>query len=177
MDECPETEAFEESVRRRFPESQVTWLPEPAEVQRPEFQALVPLREYSWESYHNVVNQAGVTSVLARQLTDSLDLIGQPQTFDMFDADGKRASVTLRYGEEHRNSGHFVYIRRDLLDRFLAGQGLRMVWVTWGERQYSVSTMANRAPAFRGKGKAPWRVFQQVTTYPDLSVQKPVESI
>jgi hypothetical protein len=162
-------EAFEESVRRRFPESRVTWLTEPAEVKRPEFQALVPLREYSWESYHSVVNLAGVTSVLARQLTDSLDLKGQPQTFDMFDTDGKRASVTLRYGEEHWNSEHFVYIRRDLLDRFLEEQGLRMVWVTWGERQYSVSTMANRGPAFRGKGEAPWRVFQQVTTYLELS--------
>jgi hypothetical protein len=171
------TEAFEGVVRRRFPDAGITWLPEHAEVKRPEFQALVPLREYSWEGYHSVVNQAGVTNVLARQLTDSLDLKGQPQTFDMFDADGKRASVTWRCGDSYGNSEHFVYIRRDLLDKFLAEQGLRMVWVTWGERQYSVSTMANRAPSHRGKGEAPWRVFQQVTTYPDLSVQKPSESI
>lgn len=162
-------EAFDESVRRRYPDSRVTWLPEPAEFQRPEFQALVPLREYSWEGYHSVVNQAGVINVLARQLTDSLDLKGQPQTFDMFDADGKRASVTWQYGEPYGNSEHFVYIRRDLLDRFLAEQGLRMVWVTWGECQYSISTMANLAPAFRGTGEAPWSVFQQVTAYPELS--------
>lgn len=162
-------EAFEEVVRHRFPEAQITWLPGTPEEQRVEFQALVPLREYSWESYHSVVNEAGVTSVLARQLTDVLNLRGQPQTFDMFDPHGKRASITCRHGDDHWNSEHFVYIRRDLLDTFLAEKDLRMVWVAWGERQYSVSTMANRAPHFQGKGEAPWRVFQQVITYPELS--------
>jgi hypothetical protein len=162
-------DAFAEVVKRRFPETQITWLPEAAEEIRPKFQALVPLRQYSWESYHSVLNQAGFPNVLARQLTDHLDLKGQPQTFDMFDPNSKRASIAFRHGEDHWNSEHFLYIRRDLLDRFLAEQGLRMVWITWGERQYSVFTMAERAPSFRGKDEAPWRVFQQVTTYPELS--------
>lgn len=162
-------EGFEEIVRDRFPESQITWLQESLEEQRSEFRALIPLREYGWESYHSVVNKAGVASVVARQLTDFLELKGQPQTFDMFDAEGRRASITCQYGDDYWNRERFMFIRRDLLDRFLVEQDLKMVWVTWGERQYSVSTMANRAPYYPGKGEAPWRVFQRVITYPELS--------
>jgi hypothetical protein len=165
-------DAFEEAVKLRFPETRFTWFVEPAEVKPSEFQALVPVREYGWEGYHSIVNEAGGGTVLARQITDSLDLCGQPQTFDLFEPGGRRATMTWRHGEEEKNVERFVYIRRELLERFLAEQGMKMVWVTWGERQYSVTTMSHRASSFRGKGEAPWRVFQQVTIYPELSVQR-----
>lgn len=70
----------------------------------------------------------------ARQIADGLGLANRPQTYDLFDAEGRRASLTGRHGGEFSNMQEFVFIRKDLLDRYLAESGQRLAWVTYGER-------------------------------------------
>src|SRR5439155_18467668 len=100
--------------------SQETELPVPSDAgQSLRFAALVPVREYAWESYHSVVNEGGGARVLARQLADALSLCSQPQTFDLFDTEGCRATLTWRH-QQDSNTERFIYMRRDLVDKLLA---------------------------------------------------------
>jgi hypothetical protein len=69
-----------------------------------------------------------------RQIADNLNLKNRPQTYDLFDADGRRASLTGRHGGEFSNMQEFVFIRKDLLDHYLAESGQRLAWVIYGER-------------------------------------------
>lgn len=169
-------EAFEKAIKECNPDGRVIWAGKNLDQQQldeqqgPKFYALVPLREYSWESYHSALNEAGGAEVLAKQVAEALDLRSQPQTFDLFSADGMRATIAWRHDEEERNSERFLYLRRDLLKEFLKKQNRKLVWVTWGERQHSVAMMSNLSPAYRpGHGEKPWRVFQQVTPYDDFN--------
>lgn len=59
----------------------------------------------------------------------------------------------------------FLYIRKELLDRYLMNEESELVWIIWGERQYAISTMANLAPTYKPGEKKPWEVFQSVITY------------
>ncbi len=163
-------EAFETIIRRYSPDAKLIWSTNRLDQQgSSKYQALVPLREYSWELYHSALNQAGGAEVLAKQVAEAICLHSQPQTFDLFSADGSRASIAWQSGDTGRNSERFLYLRRDLLEQFLAKQNYKLVWVTWGERQHSIDMMSNLSPAYRpGRGEPPWRVFQQVITYDDF---------
>ncbi len=77
----------------------------------------------------------------ARQLTDALERVSQPQTYDLYDSFGRRASVATHF--EAEDSGvkrfqQFLFIRKDLLNRYLEETSQQLlIWVA-GERQYSV---------------------------------------
>lgn len=58
----------------------------------------------------------------------------QPETLDLVDFDGRRASATFRTEEPWR--GHLLYIRRDLAADFAGDH--RIVQVGWGEREVTV---------------------------------------
>lgn len=171
-------EAFETAVRQHRPDSEIIWTsPDVSQIltadgvqqDGPKYQAVVPLREYGWETYHSVLNQAGGGHVLARQVAEALNLHSRPQTFDLFNVDGTRASITWQHNQPEGDSERFLYLRRDLLEQFLSEKNYKLVWVAWGERQHSVAMMSNLAPAYRpGQGEPPWRVFQQVTSYDDF---------
>jgi len=136
------------------------------------YKTLIPVHEFTRHYYHTL-KSGGSCTILAKQLSEKLNLIGQPQSFDLFNRDGRRATFAIQsgYGSEATKSNrqHFLYIRKDLLDLFLTQEDLNLVWVIWGERQFSIKTMANRAPAYRGRGKKPWKVFQSVIAYDDVS--------
>ena len=127
------------------------------------FQVLVPVRVYHWESYHSIVNPPQSVTVLARQLMKSLKLCGQPQTFDLFSTDGRRASIVFEH--EQKNRQDFIYLRQDLLSEYLETNRLKLIWAIWGERQHSVSMMSMLGPSYRGEGEQPWQVFQKIVTY------------
>jgi hypothetical protein len=132
------------------------------------FRALIPVRDQSWEGYETVVAGGARAHVLARQLSDALGLKPRPQTFDLFDEDGKRASILVEHGKALKGHLRFTFIRGDLLDKYLNKEALQIVWAVWGERRHSVASMSSLAPAYSGKGEKPWRVFQQIITHEEL---------
>ncbi len=104
------------------------------------FQVLIPVRRNGWEGDHlamGTLDHRGNTP--AKGIAVHLGLCGQPQTLDFFEIDGRRASITFRYGDAFHNSQHFTYLRRDLLDRFLQETRTELVWVIWGQREYAYS--------------------------------------
>ena len=106
----------------------------------------------------------------AREITEYLCLYRQPQTFDLFEKEnGKRASITFRYGEKWGETQHFTYLRQDLLERYLAEIGGELIWVIWGEhRQLS----QNPEAPYESLPDALYEPFQKVEAYSDEKYQE-----
>ncbi len=107
------------------------------EVEKPEYQTfkmLVPVRENYWEESCSVVIPHRTVPLPPREIAEYLCLCGQPQSFDLFEKDGRRASITFRYGEKWGETQHFTYLRQDLLERYLAKIDGELIWVIWGEQ-------------------------------------------
>ena len=94
----------------------------------------IPVRRYGWESYHSELNPSPGAHVPARQIADLLGLVGRPQTFDLYDTKGRRASASFEHGGRFSNRQHFTYLRKDLLDHYLKESGQHLIWAIYGER-------------------------------------------
>ena len=143
-------------------------LPDEIEVEVSEtrnFDAQLPAMEYNWESYHSDLNQAGQVTVPAKELALYLGLVSQPQTFDLFDTDGTKASANVWYLKDFSNNHSLTYFRRDLLNRFLRENGLRMVWAIWGEREVRFRSDENTREFFSANPMEGPQVFQKIVEY------------
>jgi hypothetical protein len=73
-------------------------------------------------------------TVPSRQLCEHFGLWLRLPSWDTYDSTGNRASIATGFGDVG-NYETTVYIRRDLLDRYLADHRLSLIWVVYGERQ------------------------------------------
>ena len=129
------------------------------------FEVLVPVRKNYWEESCSVVIPARTITLPAREIAEYLCLCGQPQSFDLFEKDGRRASITFQYGEKWGEVQQFTYIRQDLLERYLAKIGGELIWVIWGERRQAFQ---NIDALYESLQDAPYEPFQEVKTYCDI---------
>ncbi len=130
---------------------------------RKTYNIFIPVVSFSWESSHSMVNPGQHAYVPAREISERLRLRSQPQTFDFYDIDNRRATITIKWGEEFHNTHKLFYIRKDLLDKYLKDHGLQLVWAIWGERQYKSKENIG-LEKFAKKHKT-YQVFQEVLTY------------
>ena len=133
---------------------------EMVDVEQPEFQTfemLVPVRENHWSDSSSAAVPGRSVAIPIRQIAETFSLHGRPQSFDLFEKDGKRASITFCYGEEWKDKQDFTYLREDLLERYLAETGSELIWVIWGERRQVIQNP-----------DAPYKYFHEVKTYHDL---------
>lgn len=87
------------------------------------------------------VAQEGSQSIptLSKKLSIEMDLIGKPQSTDLFSKNGKQATFYASFKpDEHRNSHAAFYVREDLLQKFLKQHKLALIWIVWGERRYAL---------------------------------------
>ncbi|PJI41847.1 hypothetical protein [Ferrovibrio sp.] len=56
--------------------------------------------------------------------------------FGMVDASGKAAAIAIRSPDGSPTPGTGLYLRSDILDKYLMDNGIVMTWVIWGEREY-----------------------------------------
>ncbi|MGL6641044.1 hypothetical protein [Aeromonas caviae] len=96
----------------------------------------IPVQKYNWESYHSVVNQVSSVSLPSKHICEVLSLRYCANTWDLHDASG--VASLYREVDEHGSqaNGSFCYLRRDLLDRYLAESNKVLVWLMWGEREF-----------------------------------------
>ena len=133
---------------------------ETVDVAQPEFQTfemLVPVRENHWSDSSSVAVPGRSVTVPIRQIAETFSLYGHPQSFDLFEKDDKRASITFCYGEEWKDKQDFTYLREDLLERYLAKIGAELIWVIWGNRR-----LVSENP------DDPYENFQEVKTYHEI---------
>lgn len=90
-------------------------------------------RHWAWESYHSELNQVGGVDFPAPVLAEFLDLRSAGGSADLIDKAGKVATL-FRVAPGPAFGSHYLYIRRDLLNRYLLARGLHLVRAVWGER-------------------------------------------
>ena len=98
------------------------------------FKILSPVRRNHWSDSQSSAVPGRSIIVPSRQIAETLDLCGQPQSFDLFEKNGRRASMTFCYGEKWGERQRFTYLREDLLKRYLSEINGELIWVVWGER-------------------------------------------
>ena len=111
---------------------------ETVNVEQPEYQEfemLVPVRKNHWSDSSSAAVPSRSVAIPIRQIAETFSLYGHPQSFDLFEKDDKRASITFCYGEEWKDKQDFTYLREDLLERYLAKIGAELIWVIWGNRR------------------------------------------
>lgn len=102
------------------------------------YNALIPVRDFSWESSRSAANDVGHTTTLAKEIALDLKLIGQPQTFDLVTSAGVKATCGVsNLRNDFSNGQSLFYLREELLRDFLKENELSLVWAVWGERRYS----------------------------------------
>lgn len=135
------------------------------QVNTKDFEILMPVAQYSWESYHSSVNQAGHQNVLSKEIALSLDLINVPQTFNLHEKNGDLASINLRYYENYNSSQHFVYLRKDLFNKFLKDNNYKFIWSIWGERELHFDGHNVYLDFTRKNGLTGYKNFKEVIPY------------
>ena len=133
---------------------------ETVNVEQPEhqeFEMLVPVRENHWSDSSSAAVPSRSVAIPIRQIAETFNLHGQPQSFNLFEKDGKRASISFCYGEEWKDKQDFTYLREDLLKRYLAKIDGELIWVIWRNRR-----LVSENP------DDPYNNFQEVKTYRDI---------
>jgi len=125
--------------------------------------AAIPVRKNNWESYHSAVNPDRFVMVPSKEIAEFLDLCSQPQTFDLYEKNGRRASITIQWGDTWHTGHKLLFLRKDLLDRYLNENSYRLVWVIEGERQFKA--YKNEGLDEYAKKHLPYKVFKEIKQY------------
>ena len=121
------------------------------------FKVLVPVRGSNWSDSQSAAVPGRSVEIPSKQITETFDLCGQPQSFDLFEKDGRRASMTFRCGEGWGKMQDFTYLRKDLLENYLKKIDGELIWVIWGEQ--------NVVPPDED---TPYKLFHDVKVYHQL---------
>jgi hypothetical protein len=127
------------------------------------FKTFIPVRRNHWDGRHSSVTLDRSVLVLAKEIAEFLDLCAHSQTFDLYETNGKRASITIRWGE-HWHTGHdLIFLRQDLLDHYLQEKKLCLLWVVWGERRFKSKNNEGLREFAEKHGH--YKVFQEIKPY------------
>jgi hypothetical protein len=129
------------------------------------YNALIPVCDFSWEGYQTAASDAGHAVTLAKEIAINLELIGQPQTFDLFTKDGLQATFNISdQSGDYNNHQSMFYVKEDLLIKYLKKNELSLIWAMWGEREYSSDQVDK---LFHGPDhpEQPYAVFSFVKHY------------
>lgn len=102
----------------------------------------VPVRSFSWESYHSEENQSGGATYPSPAMVDHLRLRKSGPQIDMFDEKGQRATIyRVSNSENPESRSRLLYMRADLVEDYLQQRKRTLFWLNWGEREmhYSAS--------------------------------------
>lgn len=97
----------------------------------------LPSIGFGWESYHSAHNTFSGFQIPAPSLIQRLGLSCRNREVDFFDASGRPATLYRQAGEGYFGDKHkLLYIRADLLRRYLKETRQVLVWCNWGERDW-----------------------------------------
>ena len=75
------------------------------------YNAFIPVCDFSWEGYQTAASDAGHATTLAKEIASGLNLIGQPQTFDLFTKDALQATFNISdQSGDYNNHQSMFYI-------------------------------------------------------------------
>jgi hypothetical protein len=105
---------------------------------------IIPVCDFSWEGDRSAANNILYATTLSKDIAYALELLGQPQTPDLFTSEGVKATSSISFGnDEFSNRQRLFYIKEELLRAFLEQNELSLIWAVWGERGYSSDRFHN----------------------------------
>ncbi|MED5244983.1 NACHT domain-containing protein [Priestia sp. LL-8] len=132
--------------------------------EKEKFNVLLPVRENNWGEGKSGIIPSRNVAIPTKEVTDALGLINQPQTFDLYEKDGRKASMTVEFGKNYRDRQHFIYLRQDLLNKFLEKEEYRLIWGLWGEKEISYKSKGFRDYFHKRYGEVR-KDFQEILIY------------
>jgi hypothetical protein len=130
------------------------------------FEVLMPVMVYHSPADNKEINKASSTTTLAKEIAMDLGLVMKGQSFDLFDATGLLACKNIAYYENSDNTHSMVYLRKDLLDKYLKKHKLKFFWAIWGEREPSIGYRRSKRRSSDEKDeKDDYFTFQKIFEY------------
>lgn len=97
----------------------------------------LPFVNFDWESYHSSQNDFSGFKLLSPSLIQRLDLASKDREVDFYDSVGKAGALYREAGNGWKGNRHsLLYVRADLLRRYLKDTRQVLVWCNWGERDW-----------------------------------------
>ena len=97
----------------------------------------LPFIHFGWESHHSSHNDFTGFDLPAPSLIQRLGLTSKNREIDFYDSTGKPGTLYREAGEGWKGDRHrLLYVRADLLQRYLANTRQVLVWCNWGERDW-----------------------------------------
>lgn len=127
------------------------------------FKVMLPVYDFSWSESTSDVNPGIGVLLPSKEIMEYLDLRSRPQTFDMYDCEGKRATICLEFGEKWKSRQQLVYIRKNLLDSYLNNENFKLIWAIWGEKEFYIRDSAKKEEFL--EEYVDRKVFQEIISY------------
>ena len=103
----------------------------------PGIQVELPSIHFAWESYHSSHNNFLGFNLPAPSLIQRLGLVSRNREVDFYDSMGNPGTLYRESGSEWNGNHHsLLYVRADLLRRYLTDTRQTLVWCNWGERDW-----------------------------------------
>ena len=97
----------------------------------------LPSIEFGWESYHSSHNDYSGFNLPAPSLIQRLGIASKNREIDFYDSMGEPGTLYREAGDGWEGDRHsLLYIRADLLRRYLKDTRQVLVWCNWGERDW-----------------------------------------
>jgi len=101
----------------------------------------VPVYNFAWESYHSSLNQVSGIIVPAPALCEQLRLSNRQGEWDLYDPEGHIGTMYREFkADEDTSRSYLLYLRADLMARYLEHTRQALVWLLWGERDFKHQT-------------------------------------
>ena len=126
------------SERKEMGNSFVELLGQNQKIRRvPGIRLEIPYIQFGWESYHSSRNDFLGFNLPAPSLIQRLGLASKNREIDFYDSMGKPGTLYRQAGDGWKGDRHsLLYVRADLLRRYLTDTRQVLVWCNWGERDW-----------------------------------------
>jgi hypothetical protein len=156
----------------KIPASQIVRVP--SWVQIPGVSLELPSYRFSWESYHSEENRSGNPDYPAPSLVECLGLRKTGAQVDLLEESGRLATVYREFGRQADGlRSDLLYLRSDLVKKYLDRTGRMLVWINWGERglHYSAPEKDRESPALRAVWDTHAHIHRQFVIYKPAAPQ------
>lgn len=97
----------------------------------------VPSIQFGWESYHSAQNDFSGFDLPAPKLIQRLGLASKNREIDFYDSADRPGTLYREAGDGWKGNRHsLMFVRADLLRRYLTETRQVLVWCNWGEREW-----------------------------------------
>ena len=97
----------------------------------------IPYIHFGWETHHSSQNVFSGFDLPAPSLIQRLNLTSKNREIDFYDSKGQPATLYREAGAGWKGDRHsLLYVRADLLRRYLRDTRQMLIWCNWGQRDW-----------------------------------------